>query len=84
VVKNSYEAGAIYLLKLYLDEDLFGRGRPTPVRASVIREFPGKKDNTFELAMEFVELQNSTSEYLARYIFAEQLKQIKQQRLIEM
>ena len=91
LTKQKYELGENYLLSLHLDRTPASIGnrslddKKTPalhLTATVRRCIPWRTTNTFNTGMQFFGMTESMSDNLARYVLAEQQKQIKRRRLI--
>jgi len=83
ITKNEYKPGEKYLLKLYLDETPRGRTKPLLICAEVMRTEYDRNKNTYRVGMNYFGQTKSMSEYLARYVFKQEQKQVMQRRLVE-
>jgi len=90
LTKRKYEFDERYLLSLHMDRtpanirnrSIRDRAPGILLTAAVRRCIPWRTTNTFNTGMQFFGMMESTSDNLARYVLAEQQKQIKRRRLI--
>ena len=90
LTKNKYEFDEKYLLSLHMDRTPVSiRNRslressPGLLITAVIRRcIPWRTTNTFNTGMQFFGMTETMSDGLAKYVLAEQQKQIKRRRLI--
>jgi len=81
VTRREYEPGEKYLLKLFIEEPR-DRAPAFGISAEVARSAPGRRSNTINVGMRFINQTKQMSEYLSKYILAQQQKQIRYKRLI--
>lgn len=82
VMKQPLEAGMQLTLEIHLP-DSSGRENIIKALAEVRQVAHDHIKKTYQHGLQFLEIENKHRELLAKYIFKEQAKQIKQQRLVE-
>jgi len=90
LTKRKYEFDERYLLSLHMDRtpasirsiSLRDRAPGMLITAAVRRCIPWRTTNTFNTGMQFFGMTEAMSDNLARYVLAEQQRQIKRRRLI--
>jgi len=90
ITKKKYELDERFLLNMHLgrsavnirDPRAESRNPALQLTATVKRCIPWRTTNTFNTGMNFLGLTESMSDGIARYVLAEQQKQIKRRRLL--
>jgi len=92
LTRREYHLEDMYLLNMHLDREITNirggipedRTEAMHVTASVKRCIPWRTGNTYNTGMQFLGMTERMSESIARYVLAEQQRQIKRRRLIHM
>jgi len=80
-VKWDYELGEKHLLKLFLDEQQEKR-QSLDICAEVVRMIPELRKGVHSIGMQFFGQKRNMLDYLAKYVVAQQQKQIRQNRYL--
>jgi len=88
LTRRKYELDEIYLLSMHMDrtpaivggKPVIGSAKALQLTAAVKRCIPWRTSNMFNTGMQFYGLTKTVSEDIARYVLAEQQRQIKKRR----